>query len=118
MAETATTSAGKSDDKVLAAVATLPVIGLIMLFAMKDASPIVKHYARQSNGLLVLSVGLGVVSTVLTAITMGLFGCLAPIIMMLPLIPQVLLIIKAYNGEEKYMLPVIGPMADKWFANA
>ena len=51
---TATTSS--SNDKVMAIVASIPVIGLIIFFAMTDASPLVKHYAKQSNAVLALEV--------------------------------------------------------------
>lgn len=112
MAETVVAPAGKSDDKVMAAVATMPVVGLVMLLAMKDASPVVKHYARQSNGLLALNLAVFVLSTVLAFIP--LLGCIAPIFGLVPLVAWVLLLIKVLNGEAKYMLPMIGEMADKW----
>ncbi len=115
MAETASAPAGKSDDKVLAAVATLPLVGLVMLLAMKDASPVVKHYARQSNGLLAMNLVVFVITTVLAFIP--ILGCIAPLFGLVPLVAWIIVLIKALNGEEKYMLPVIGEMADKWMAN-
>ncbi len=102
MAETTTAPKAESNDKLLAIVATFPLVGLIMFYAMKDASPIVKHYAKQSNALFALYLLASVLTTVV-------IGCLFyPVAVVF----QVLLIIKAANMEPDYKLPVIGEFFD------
>ncbi|HRN86845.1 MAG TPA: hypothetical protein PK863_06000 [Candidatus Dojkabacteria bacterium] len=95
-----------SDDKVLAAVATIPLVGLIIYYAMPDASDMVKHYAKQSNALLAIN---------LITMVLGFTFILA--ILSLPLsllafVLWVLLLVKALQGE-KYTLPVVGEYFDK-----
>jgi uncharacterized membrane protein len=106
MAETA-----KSDDKVLAAVATIPLVGLILYFAMSDASAMVKNYAKQSNALLALNVVVFVLSLVLSFIPV--VQCLTPLLSLVPLAAWVLLLVKALQEVPDYKLPVIGEMFDK-----
>lgn len=103
MAETTTAPKTESNDKMLAIVATFPLVGLIMFYAMKDASPIVKHYAQQSNALLALYL----VSSILTTVVIGCL--LYPVAVVF----QVLLIIKAANMDPDYKLPVVGDFFDK-----
>lgn len=98
MAETTVAPKSGDNDKLLAIVATFPLVGLIMFYAMKDASPIVKHYAQQSNALLALNILAGLLSTVV-------IGCLLyPVVVVF----QVILIIKAANLEPSYKLPLVG----------
>lgn len=106
MAETA-----KSDDKVLAAVATIPLVGLILYFAMSDASAMVKNYAKQSNALLALNVVVFILSLVLSFIPV--VQCLTPLLSLVPLAAWVLLLVKALQEVPDYKLPVIGEMFDK-----
>jgi len=110
MAETTTTASAADNDKILAAVATLPVVGLIMFYAMKDASPIVKHYAKQSNAVLALHIVSSIVIAVLGAVFIGL--CLGPILSIVAVVANVMLAIKAYNMDQKYVLPVVGDFFD------
>lgn len=96
-----------SDDKVLAAVATIPLVGLIIYYAMPDASATVKHYAKQSNAVLAVN---------LVAMVLGITLVLAivsPFISLLGFVLWVILLVKALQGEEKYMLPVVGEYFDK-----
>lgn len=106
MAETA-----KSDDKVLAAVATIPLVGLILYFAMSDASSMVKNYAKQSNALLALNIVVFVLSLVLSLVPV--VQCLTPLLSLVPLVAWVLLLVKALQNVPDYKLPVIGDMFDK-----
>ncbi len=106
MAETA-----KSDDKVLAAVATIPLVGLILYFAMSDASAMVKNYAKQSNALLALNIIVFVLSLVLSFVPV--VQCLTPLLSLVPLAAWVLLLVKALQEVPDYKLPVIGEMFDK-----
>ena len=100
-----------SNDKVLAAVATIPVVGLIMFYAMKDASPIVKHYAKQSNAVLALEVVSMIVGVVGSIIIVG--ACVGFLISIVAFVAWIMLLIKALNNDEKYVLPVVGEYFDK-----
>jgi uncharacterized membrane protein len=101
MAEQTKQGAGNNDN-VMAAVASLPLVGLIMFYAMPDASAMVKNYAKQSNVLLAVHI-LGVV---LTFVVIGpLFTCVA-------LILQIILIVKALQGDASYKLPLVGEFFD------
>lgn len=95
-----------SDDKVLAAVATIPLVGLIIYYAMPDASDMVKHYAKQSNALLAINLITMVLSftVILTVIAFPLS--------LLAFVLWVVLLVKALQGE-KYTLPVVGEYFDK-----
>jgi uncharacterized membrane protein len=106
MAETS-----KSDDKVLAAVATIPLVGLILYFAMSDASAMVKNYAKQSNALLAMNIVVFILSVVLSFVPF--VGCLTPILSLVPLAAWVLLLVKALQNVPDYKLPVVGDMFDK-----
>lgn len=97
-----------SDDKVLAAVATIPLVGLIIYYAMPDASAMVKNYAKQSNAVLAANLLIMVIGVVPV-----LGWALAPLLSIVPLIMWVILFIKALQGDEKYLLPVVGEYFDK-----
>ncbi len=56
MSDAPTQTSSVDNDKVMAAVATIPLVGLIMYYGMSNLSEFVKFYARQSIGLLILSV--------------------------------------------------------------
>jgi uncharacterized membrane protein len=109
MATTTTTPAAQSNEKILAAVATIPVVGLVMFFAMKDASPLVKNYAKQSNAVLAISI-VGMIVGFLS-IFVFLFGFLVAILDILAFVAWIMLVINAY-GEKMYKLPVIGDFFD------
>lgn len=111
MAETTSTPKSADNDKVMAALATLPVVGLIMFYAMKDASPVVKHYAKQSNVVLAIYLVSMIVTAVLSAIIIG--ACLGPIIGLVGLVAWIMLLIKALNLDPNYVLPVVGDYFDK-----
>jgi uncharacterized membrane protein len=100
-----------SDDKVMAAVATIPLVGLILFYAMKDASPMVKNYAKQSNYLLALNVVVFVLSMILAFIPV--LGCISPILYLVPLAAWILLLVKALQEVPDYKLPVLGEWFDK-----
>lgn len=100
-----TKSAG--DDKVLAAVATIPLVGLIIYYAMPDASDMVKHYAKQSNAILALNL-----VSMLLGFTL-ILALLLPVLWVVTLVLWLVLFIKAIQGGEKYMLPVVGGYFDK-----
>jgi uncharacterized membrane protein len=99
MAET-TNSA--DNDKMLAAVSSIPIVGLIIWFAMKDASAYVKNYAKQGAVLFI-------------------FGLLAiiPIVNCVVLIVEVVciivLLVNALQENKTFRLPVVADIADKIF---
>lgn len=101
-------SKSAGDDKVLAAVATIPLVGLIIFYAMPDASDMVKHYAKQSNAVLAANI----VNMVVGLIPV-LGWMVALILPFVTFVMWILLFIKALQGEEKYMLPVVGEYFDK-----
>lgn len=103
----------KSDDKVLAAVATLPLVGLILYYAMPDASAIVKHYAKQSNAVLALSIVSGIISVILGVVIPIIGSCIGMVFSVLPLVAWIMILIKALNNVSDYLLPVIGDYFDK-----
>ncbi|MBW7954032.1 MAG: hypothetical protein QY330_02505 [Candidatus Dojkabacteria bacterium] len=96
------------DDKVLAVVATIPLVGLIMFYAMSDASDFVKHYAKQSTGLFAIWIVSFVIAIV--PIVGWLVSCVLSLVV---LIGWILLVIKALSGE-KYSLPVVSEYLDKY----
>ena len=84
------------------------VSGLVIILIEKE-DDFVRFHAMQSivtfGALTVLSIGLG---------TMLMFmGVMGSLIRIAGLALWILLMIKAYQGD-KYMLPVIGEMAEKW----
>ena len=97
-----------SDDKVLAAVATIPLVGLIIYYAMPDSSATVKNYAKQSNAVLAANLVLVVLGMVPV-----LGWTLAPLLSIVPFVMWLILFIKALQGQEKYLLPVVGEYFDK-----
>ena len=104
---TTTSTASQSNDKMMAMLATLPGIGLIMFLVMKDASPLVKNYAKQSNAVLALYV-IGVLAAIITFFLGGLLGWLIDVV---ALVAWIMLVVNAY-GEKMYKLPVIGDFFD------
>ncbi|HLD03786.1 MAG TPA: DUF4870 domain-containing protein [Candidatus Dojkabacteria bacterium] len=111
MADTKMAGGGSSDnDKVLAAVSALPLVGLIVYLAMKDASPFVKNYAKQ--GALVFLVG--VVGMVVGFIPF--IGWLISFaVWVVELVAIVLLLVNALQEVRDYKLPVLGDLADQVF---
>jgi uncharacterized membrane protein len=89
-----------SDDKVLAAVATIPLVGLIIFYAMPDASAVVKHYAKQSNVILLTNI-------------IGMIPFLGWIVWLVGFVMWIMLFVKALQGDEKFMVPVVGEYFDK-----
>lgn len=108
--EKQSSGASADNDKVLAAVSAIPIVGLIVFFAMKDASPYVKNYAKQGATLLLIAI----VNMLLNAIPVlgWLVSCLVSIALIVAI---VVLIIKALQEDKNYKLPVIGDFADSIF---
>lgn len=112
----ATTTASQSNDNVMAAVATLPVVGLIMFFAMKDASPLVKNYAKQSNAVLAIEIAMVILSVIIGIITIAvpalwMVSWVGSLLNLVSLVAWILLLVNALQGKM-YKLPVIGDFFD------
>lgn len=100
------------DHKVLAAVATIPLVGLIIYYAMPDAAPIVKHYAKQSNGILALNIVTWLLQFILVLIPF--LGWLLLVILWITVwVFWILLLINALKLNQDFKLPVIGDYFDK-----
>ncbi len=103
-----------SNDTVLAAVATIPLIGLIIYYAMPDAGDLVKFYAKQSIGLLILSIAVSIVSFVVGLIPF-LGWVISFFISLLGLVVFILwlvLLVNALQGN-KYRLPYLADFTDQ-----
>ena len=94
------TKSQPSDDKVLSIVATIPLVGLILYYAMPTASPIVKNYAKQSNALLFLNI-------------VGMIPLIGWIFWIVFLVFWVLLLVNALQENPSYKLPLVGEYFDK-----
>lgn len=98
-------SAGANNDTVMAAIATVPLIGLIMYFAMSDSSDFVKHYAKQGTGLFVIAIVITVLSFVLAFIPF-IGWCASFLLWIGMFVAWLMLVINALQGK-KYSLPVV-----------
>jgi len=102
-----TTNPSRSDDNVMAAVATIPLIGLFMYLGMKDAGDLVKYYGKQSIGLLVLSIINMVI--VLIPLIGWIFGF---VIFVVIIIVWLLLVVNAWQGK-KYSVPIYSDLINQ-----
>jgi uncharacterized membrane protein len=89
------------DDLLLAALATIPVVGLVIYYSMNDASDFVKHYAKQSIALL----GIILVGAVIGIIPF-LGWALAVLFNIAGVVAWVVLVLQALQGK-KYELPIV-----------
>lgn len=97
------------DDKILAAVATLPLVGLVIYFAMPDASPYVKHYAKQ-GGIGLLPLWAVAMVIIIIPFLGAILSCVIGIVAM---VAWILLLIHALQGDAKFKLPVLGDLVDQ-----
>ncbi len=85
--------------------------GLIFIL-LETENKFVRFHAMQS---IIVFGSLSVISIILTplgAIGLGIAGVAG----LLAIVLWIVLMVKAYKGE-KYMLPVVGELADKWSAS-
>lgn len=107
MAETtATTATGKSTGLAVVAYLFGLISGIIIYLISKDK--FLKFHALQS---ILFSVVWAIIGWILTAIP-GIGGVLDNIVNLVLFIVWIVLMVKAYKGEE-YKLPVIGDLAAK-----
>lgn len=113
MEENTPTQSSSGSDTTMAAIATIPLIGLIFYFTMKDASNLVKHYAKQSIGLLVISIVLMVVSFVLMFIPFigAILSFFIWFLYLLMFLLWVFLFINALQGKM-FRVPVMSDLLD------
>jgi len=104
-----------SNDNVTAAIATIPYIGAVMFFAMKDSSDFVKFYAKQSVGLTILSLILVVVSFIggFLPFVGLLITCATGIASLILFVAWLVLLVSALQGN-KYRLPVLADLVDQY----
>jgi uncharacterized membrane protein len=111
MAEQPMSSEITSDDKLWAALGyPIFIIALIMLFLEdKKKRPFIKFHAVQALalnvGVIIVEIILGILSSVLAAVTFGIggvIGCIAPLVWLLLIWPAIL----AYQGKY-FEIPVI-----------
>ena len=117
---TPTASTGLSDNivHVLAYIFPIPIIWLLV--EPYKNSRLTRFHSFQSLflsvSMIVLSIGLTIVAGILAAVTAGIGGLIIVPLQMIVglggLILWVLLVIKAYQGQ-KWVLPIIGPLAEK-----
>jgi len=107
-------STSASNDNVMAAVATLPLIGLIIYFAMPTASDFVKFYAKQSIGLLVAWIVLGIIGFVVGLIPFlgWIISFFVSLLSLALVILWLVLLINALQGN-RFRLPVVADMVDQ-----
>src|SRR5690606_13724959 len=105
---------GAQNDNVLAAVATIPVVGLIIYFAMSDASDFVKFYAKQSIGLLIVWIGISIVSFVIGFIPFlgWIISFFLGLLSLALIIVWLVLLINALQGN-RFRLPVLADFTDQ-----
>ncbi len=107
MAEKENVAPKKDDDKILAAVATVPIVGLVIYFAMKDASDYVRHYAKQGMSLfLVLPIYLILFVLYFIPVVNIVAVCLTWLLGIVLFVLWLLLVVNALQ-EKKYSLPVL-----------
>jgi uncharacterized membrane protein len=113
------TSVAKADDNVIAALATIPIVGLIIWFAMKDASSLVKFYAKQGTGLTIVFFILvfgGIFAPLFAGLIWNLFatlvGCFVFLLSLAVVVLWIIVFIKALQGEI-YRVPFLSDTMDK-----
>ena len=87
-----------------------------LIFFLIDKRPFVRFHAAQSIGLsialIVVYFGIGIVFAMLHFMSMGFLALAAyPLLGLLVFILWIFMMYKAYQ-HEKFMLPVIGPIAE------
>jgi uncharacterized membrane protein len=112
----------KTDDTMMAAAATIPIVGIIIYFGMKDASDYVKHYAKQGIALCIPAALLIIISIVTFVLSfLPVIGtivsvvsfCFYPLAGLALFALWVFVLINALQGK-KYSLPYLTELVDKY----
>lgn len=119
---TQTPAGGNSENKVLAAICYIPVIGLIMYFVKKD-DPFVLFHAKQGAVLTIIWIALWIIQAILSAIFIptlffvgGAWFVISTIWTILYIAFGVMALIgfiKALMGHQ-WRMPMIGGWAEKF----
>lgn len=117
MSDAPTQTSSVDNDKMLAAVATIPLVGLIMYYGMSNISDFVKFYAKQSIGLLILSVivSLGSFFSAFLFFIPFVGGLLSLVFTVAGIVVFVLWLVALINALQgnKYELPVVSNVVNQ-----
>lgn len=113
--------ASSSEDKTVAIVAYLTLIGFIVAVILHGSkkTQLGTYHLRQALGLMLTGIGLWICMLIVGVIPiLGWIIAICIWIVMLALVfPWVMGLIAAVNGQMK-PVPVLGKHYEKWFANA
>lgn len=103
-----------NNDNMMAAVATIPLVGLIIYYTSKDASDLVKYYAKQSNiilGLSVLNVVVSLVGSFIPFVNL-IIWCVSGLLWIVTVVLWLYMAYKAYTGV-KFETPYLTKLVDQ-----
>lgn len=107
-------SSSGMDEKTLGIVSYLTLIGwIIVLATRKEKTEYTSFHLRQMAGLIALSIGIFIISMVLSAVTFGL-GFLFNLLSLGVLVLWIFGLIGALNNEMK-AVPLFGEQFQQWF---
>jgi len=111
----ANTAKKAMDGKTVAIIATLLGVGTLIAWLINKDNPsdIGSFYIRQSIGLILLAVVVGVLATILAFIPFG--GIISLVLYLGFLILWVINFINAVGGKQK-PIPLVGKLFQDWFA--
>jgi len=102
------------NDKFMTIAATLPVIGLVIFFAVKTLNPLQKFYAKQAVGLTILAIVQFILSFFEFIPYIGfLFGIVVALFSLTIFVLWIINLIKALQGEM-FRTPVISDLLDQY----
>jgi uncharacterized membrane protein len=107
------TVAVEENDNILAAAATIPIVGLVIYFAMKDASDFVKYYAKHGIGLLVVgAINFALAILFFIPFIGWILSCLSWIFSFVLIVIWVYLAYSAFQNT-KVSIPILTDMVNK-----
>src|SRR6202008_2852331 len=109
------------EDKTVAILCYITLIGYIVAIVLhgSNKTKLGAYHLKQATGLLIFCVGIWIALFIIAFIPFIGFITLifSPVLWLAILVLLIMGIINAASGVEK-PLPVVGPLFDKWFANA
>lgn len=111
-------AAASSNRSLMVVLSYLWILFLVPLLVEKDDKEVqwhAKHGLVLTVAEIIVSIGLFVINTVLSAITAGLgciFGLLTPLVWVAFLVVRILCIVKGNNGQ-RFLIPGVSQYADK-----
>lgn len=119
--EQTNTPNASTEDKTVAILAYITLIGFIIAIVMhgSNKTKLGSYHLKQALGLVITGVAswLMIMFIAFIPVVNLILILLSPILWLGILVLVILGIMNAANGVEK-PLPVVGPMFEKWFANA